>query len=211
MKRKLFTGIILFSFVLLSMGAAKQNDEIKRMGIFISNFTEQGLFEFDIYDGSDDEGGRLMHLGYSENMPELVRFGIQHNVINNPKSTIKKCTRKNCPYGDSVMSAKSVANAVKKYFDMDIENVDSRGDYPEFHFDGTNYHFNRPEWTPERVYYADVQDVERSRNIITMRGEIYDLHNKKDRPASFEAKAKPYKWNNKDTWAIISLVVDWYE
>lgn len=211
MKRKFFISTILIVALLFSVGAAKKNDEISRMGIFISNFTEQGLFEFDIYDGADDEGGRLMHFGYSENMADLVRFGIQHNVINKPKSTIKKCTVKNCPYGDSVMSAKSVSDSVKKYFDMDIEHVSSRGDYPEFHFDGKNYHFNRPEWTPDRVYYADVQKVKRSGGKITMTGEIYDYYNKSDRPAGFEAVAKPYRWDNKDTWAIISLVVDWYE
>ena len=33
--------------------------------------------------------------------------------------------------------------------------------------------------------------------------------NKKERPAKFQAVAKPYRWNGKDTWAILSLETEW--
>ena len=211
MKRKIFISILFVTAVILSLGAAKPNsDEMKRMGIFVSNFTEQGLFEFDVYEG-DGEDGRLMHLGDEVNMTELIRFGIQHNVINKPKSTVKKCTVRNCPYGDSVMPAKSVSESVKKYFDMDISHQSENGVYPNFHYENGEYHFTRYEWTPERVIYADVQKVTRKGKVITMSGELYNHEKKSERLGTFEAQAKPYKWNNKDTWAILSLISDWYE
>ncbi len=210
MKRKIFISIILVLASVLSLGASKQNDELKRMGIFISNFTEQGLFEFDVYEG-DGEDGRLMHLGDDVNMKELIRFGIQHNIINSPKSTVKKCPDRRCPYGDSVMSAKDVSNAVRRYFDMRVKHLTDEDNYPTFNLEDGEYHFNKSEWTPERVIYADVQEVSRRGNVITMSGELYNYHKKSERLGTFEAKAKPHKWNNKDTWAILSLISDWYE
>ncbi|MBQ9404872.1 MAG: hypothetical protein IJU15_07800, partial [Synergistaceae bacterium] len=87
MKRKIFTALILVVVALFSMGAAKQSDEVKRMGIFISNFTEQGLYNFDIEEDGDEN---MLHLGNPDNAGDLIRFGIAHNIINNPKSTLKK-------------------------------------------------------------------------------------------------------------------------
>ena len=42
-----------------------------------------------------------------------------------------------------------------------------------------------------------------------MSGELYNIKNKKDRPATFTATAKPHVWDDKDTWAILSLSVEW--
>ena len=51
----------------------------------------------------------------------------------------------------------------------------------------------------------DVKKAEKKGNVVYMTGDIYNLEDKDDRPYTFEATAKPYKWNGKDTWAIISL------
>ena len=40
-----------------------------------------------------------------------------------------------------------------------------------------------------------------------MTGDIYNADDKTDRPWTFEAFAKPYKWKGKDTWSILSLRV----
>ncbi|MBQ9629487.1 MAG: hypothetical protein IJR43_09535, partial [Synergistaceae bacterium] len=138
-----------------------------------------------------------------------IRFGIAHNVINRSKSTVRKCTRRGCDYGTSTMTGKSVAESVRKYFDMGIKNQSVMGDAPEAFYDGESYHFEPKQWRPETVYYAEVQDVSQRRGIITMTGELYNLHRKSDRPATFTAEAKPYRWDKKDTWSIISLRVEW--
>ena len=215
MKRKIL-AVLLVLAVMFSMGAAKKDDEIKRMGIFISNFTELGMLDFDLEEEGPDE---ILHLGDPYNMGELIKFGIGHNIINNPKSTVKKCTLPGCEYGPSLMSGSSVAESVKKYFDLDVKNETVTGS-PEAIFDGRSYHFDaqewksdavyyEQEWRPAALYYAEVQDVRRGRGFVQMEGELYNIKKKSDRPAWFTAKAKPYRYNGKNTWAILSLSVEW--
>ena len=205
MKRKLFVASLLILVVIFSMGAAKKSDEVKRMGIFLSNFTELGMYEFDLEDESDDG---ILHLGNPDNMPELIRFGIGHNIINN-KKLIQKCKRKKCEYGSSTIAKENVAASVKKYFDLSVEHQDVFGDAPEAEFDGKLYHFNKRNWDNDTIYYCDVQDVTKGKGFVQMEGELYELDNPKNRPAYFVAKAKPYTYNKKNTWAILSLSVEW--
>ncbi len=206
MKRKLL-ALSLILIVIFSMGAAKKSDEKKRMGIFISNFTELNMYEFDLEEDGPDE---ILHLGDPYNMSELIRFGVGHNIINN-KKLIQKCTRKNCEFGASTIAKESVAASVRKYFDLPVKHQKVMGDAPEIDFDDKLYHFDKRNWNSDVIYYADVQEVEKDEDVITMSGELYELDNPKHRPATFVAKAKPYRWNNKDTWAILSLSVEWTE
>lgn len=131
MKRRIFTALFILSIVFFTSNAARQSDEIKRMGIFISNFTELGMYDIDI---------ETIH------NRDLVRFGIGHNVINNPKSTVKRCTLKNCEYGPSLMSGSAVKASVKKYFDLDMSNRSINFDGLVAEFDGSSYHFDAQEW-----------------------------------------------------------------
>lgn len=207
MKQKVFSALLVVVLAVLSMGAAKESSEIQRMGIFISNFTEQGLYNFDLEEDGDEN---ILHLGNPDNVGDLIRFGIAHNIINNPKSTLKKCTRKNCEYGPNIMSAKDVSRAVEKYFAIpDLEHQSVMGYSPEAYFDGKNYHFNPKQWGEDKIYYAEVQEVSRGKRVITMEGELYNLKRKSERPAFFRATAKPYKWAGKNTWSILSLKVNW--
>lgn len=206
MKRKIL-AVLLVLAVMFSMGAAKKDDEIKRMGIFISNFTELGMYEFDLEEEGPDE---ILHLGDPYNMGELIKFGIGHNIINN-KKLIQKCTRKNCEFGSSTIAKESVAASVRKYFDLPVKHQKVMGDIPQVDYDGKLYHFDKRDWANDTIYYADVQHVEKGKNFVTMEGELYELENPKHRPATFVAKAKPYKFNNKNTWAILSLSVEWQE
>lgn len=207
--------LILFAAIFAFNGAAfaaTNAKELNRMGIFISNFTEVGMFDFDLEKDGDDAA---IHLGDPENFGELIYFGIIHNYINNPKTTIKKCRDKDCPYGDLTVSGKSVAASVKRYFDLDIKPRSDLNRSPALYYDKNGlYHFAAPknQGTDDApIYYADVKNVKRSPNgkIIIMTGDIYNLNNKKDRPATFTATAKPYKWNGKNTWAVLSLTTDW--
>ena len=36
---------------------------------------------------------------------------------------------------------------------------------------------------------------------VVTRGELYNTEDKKDRPATFQAVARPCKWKGKDTWS----------
>ena len=207
MKKKFLAAALLIIVALVSMGASKKNDELKRMGIFLSNFTELGMYEFDLEDDGPDE---ILHLGSPYSMGELIRFGIGHNVINN-KKLIQKCKRKDCDFGSSTIAKESVAASVSKYFDLPVKHQKVLGDAPEIDYDGKLYHFDKSNWINDTVYYCEVQHVTRDENFITMEGELYDVNNPKDRPATFVAKAKPYKWNNKDTWSILALSVEWNE
>ena len=212
MKRKLFSGALILVLAVMTLGASRQSSEYKRMGIFISNFTEAGLYDFDLEEGDLD---RTLHFGNSPNSAELIKFGIIHNVINNPKTTIKRCPDRQCEYGRDIISGASVAASVRKYFDLRINNHTFSGNDTlagpdaEVYYDGRNYHINAEDWKPETVYYAEVQQVSRERGIITMTGELYNLHDRQDRPARFTATARSHVWNDKDTWAILSLSTQW--
>ena len=215
MRRKIFYGIMLIIITLLTTGADKKNNELKRMSTFISNFTETNLYDFDVQ-RSGEEG--MTHFGNSSENDGLISFGIAHNFINN-KSRIKNCPDKKCPYGSKIIDSKFVAESVRKYFDLPVKNASILGaegendEFNQIYFDGKNYHFNPADFQSDTLLYADVQKVSISKNgkIITMTGEIYHSDNHSNRPATFTATAKPYKFANKDTWAILSLKFSWKE
>ena len=210
MKRRIFLAVLVLLATLLSLGASKQSDELKRMSIFISNFTEQNMYDFDMDEDGDND---FMHLGDPEYADILLHFGILHNIINNPKSTLKTCPDKKCHYGKNIMSGQAVTASVNRYFGVSVPNgqLPEANDGESVYYDGKNYHFTADKITEhlDTVYYADVQKAKSEGNIIIMSGELYNTKNKKDRPATFMATVKPHKWNGKDTWAILSLSVEW--
>ena len=176
-----------------SKGSGPSAEEMKKMGIFLSNFTEVGLYDIDVKEVTPEQ---------------LIHFGIWHNYINNKKSTIKRCKDKDCEWGESTVPAKSVAASVRRYFDLKLKHQDAEDPDFKAHYDGSLYHFAAADGGV--IYYADVQKVSYAGdNTLRMTGELYDLHNKKDRPATFTALAKPHKWNDKNTWAILSLSTEW--
>ena len=174
--------------------------QMKLMSTFLSNFTEQGFYDFDIRKSDDDD---TLHLGGNPSHPDLIRFGIWHNYINNFKSRIKRCTKKNCEYGSLTIDGKFVAESVKKYFDINLKNASVKESDPPYHFDGKLYHFEGADG--EAVYYAKVKKAVRKGDVVHMSGDLYNIEDEDDRPYNFEATAKPYKWKGKDTWAIISM------
>ena len=197
--------------------------ELKRMSVFISNFTEAGLFNFDLTADEADEGGDefeepKLHLGNPANVTELVRFGILHNLINNRKTRIGKCQNPNCESGPLTIDKKFVEESVKKYFDIDLAKKDLRYIDPEenpsvvFSFDGKLFHFDEDSFREpdnDTVYYADVLGVIKEGEYLSFAGDIYNSKKKTDRPGMFAATVKPYKWQGKDTWVIIDMTTDW--
>ena len=186
--RRVFYALVFAALVCSPVFGASKT-EMARMGTFISNFTEAEMYDIDIDTITAEE---------------LVHFGVRHNYINNFNSRIKTCPKKNCPYGELIIDKKYVAESVKKYFDIELQHTSSK----EEHYDGKVYHFYAADGVPD---YADVHEVSRKGNIIIMRGDLYtdDDEDEENRPATFIARAKPYKFNGKNTWAILSLETSW--
>ena len=183
MKKFLCAIAVLAAFTASAFGYS--SSELKRMSTFISNFTEVGMMNFEADDLSDSE---------------LAYFGVWHNWVNNFDSRIKRCTKKNCPYGSFTVDKKYVAESVLKYFDLELEHEDAARNGG--HYDGKVYHF---EGADGECVYARVNEAEKRGNIIIMRGETYYPDHEDIEGSRFVASARPYKYNGKNTWAIISL------
>ena len=209
---------IVFGLAGSALGASRQ--EMKRMSVFLSNFTEAGLFNFDIRtyadEGEDDLEGEIpLHLGIPNNVTELARFGIVHNLINNYKSRIRKCRDKNCESGPLVIDKKFVAESVRKYFGFDLDAMDLSPiqDSPSvvYSYDGRLYHFDAESFGEpdnDTVYYAEVEDIDEGR-YITASGYIYDSKRPSRKAGTFSAFVIPSKWQGKDSWLIVSMTTDW--
>ena len=185
MKKTLCALIVMMIF----SGAAfcASSSELKRMSTFVSNFTETGMMNFHVDDLSDSE---------------LAHFGIWHNYINNFKARVRRCPNKNCTYGSLIIDKSYVAESARKYFNREIHHHSVSDSYG--HYDGKVYHFEGA--SGERIL-ARVYEAEKRGNVIIMRGETYDPEHPIE-GSTFTARAKPYKYNGKNTWAIVSLVVD---
>jgi len=205
MKKIFYVALILFVFI--------------RMSSFISAFTEAGLFNFDLENKEPDADEVLneyeepvTHLGNPANVTELIRFGIIHNLINNPKS-LKKCRDKNCEAGALTLDKKIVFDTVKKFFEIDISKKDlsiiAEDASVVFSYDGKLFHFDKESFREpgnDTVYFADVQGVtKRQGGYLMFAGDIYNSKQITDRPGMFAAVVKPVK----NSWVIVSMITDW--
>ncbi len=182
--------MIFLMFLGLQLTASTVNasefsaNTMKRMSIFLSNFTELGMFDFDAKDI------------LNENKPRrLIRFGIWHNYVNNFDSKIRQSGNK------LSIDGSFVRETIRKYFDYNIKRLVSVG---RFTYNGRKYIFDGADG--EAVYYARVTNAKTiSRNLIEMKGYLYNADDKNDRYGKFVALAKPHKYNGKNTWSIIRL------
>lgn len=191
MKRLFFAFALIF--LLCSSSSAATKSELKRMSVFISNFTELDLYNFD---------------SSSITMDQLIDFGIYHNYLNN-SSLIKHVENQN-DY-DSSISAKNVAASVRKYFDLRVTHQDAKSENQVFPYKDGKYYFYAADGVPTE---AKVREFSRKGKVITMKGELYRYNAEEDKDeviGEFTATAKPHKWNGKDTWAILSLKSKLYE
>ena len=160
---------------------------LKRMSVFLSNFTEIGFWDIDSPKAMARE--------------DLVRFGIQHNNANNFQSRI---VHKKSQHGDQAIEAKWVAESVKKYFDLNLQHASVLQSDPPYYYDGKFYHFFGADG--EAVFHARVREAYALPDgNIRMTGELYDADGRDDTTYPFEAVAKPYQFNGKNTWSIVSL------
>lgn len=173
--------------------------ELKKMGVFLSNFTELRFMNINAEEFTDpDDPG------------DMIRFGIGHNYVNNFKSRIVRCKTKNCQWGSMTIDGKFVAESIKKYFDYDYKNVPGEfyGDQV-YYYDGSFYHFDG--FNGGAVYFARVDEAYVDVNgRVVMKGEIYNHGDKSEIIGKFTALARPHKFGGKDTWALITLETEFY-
>ena len=180
---KLFITALIITVILCSSAFGASKSELKLMSVFVSNFIEVGMSNFD----SD-----------SLSNSQLAHFGIWHNYRNNFNSRIRRCPDKNCPHGGLIIDKKYVAESVRKYFNRNIKHTGTKNEY----FDGDFYHFDGADGDNQQ---ARVYEVSREDGVIYMSGETYYPDNEDLEGQSFTAAARPYKYNGKDTWYILSL------
>ncbi len=175
---------IFMIFSTVSLSHAFSQSTMKRMGIFLSNFTEQGMYNFNAKDVLNENNPR-----------QMIRFGIWHNYINNFKSKIRQSGNK------LSIDGKFVKETIKKYFNYNIKRLVSVG---RFHYDGRKFTFDGADG--EATYYCRVTSAKKIANgVIEMKGYLYNVDDHSDRNGTFVALAKPYKYGGKNTWSIISL------
>ncbi len=206
-KKRLVTIMVACSLLIFACGAAFaaadkvfSSAELKKMSTFLSNFTELGFMSFD-----------AKELTNEKEPADMIRFGIWHNYLNNYKSRIAQCKKKDCEWGSLVIEGKYVTETIKKYFDVDYKKLASVTESdPPYFYDGKLYHFEGADG--EAVYYARVDEAEKnSKGQIVMRGEIFNAEDENDLLGSFVALAKPHKFGGKDTWAILSMETEYYD
>ena len=78
----------------------------------------------------------MVHFGSPDAISDLVHFGMRHNCTNNYKSRIKSCAGNDSEHGFLVIDGKFVAESVKKYFGIDLENQTVAHHGMPFYFDG---------------------------------------------------------------------------
>ena len=176
----------------------------KKLSTFLSNFTELSYYSFDTFEAGPED---MLHLGAPQNVGELIHCGIWHNYVNNFKSRIRQT--KNGRHS-ACIDAKFVAESVDRYFGLPLKHQNVEG--ADFYYDGRNYQFEPADG--EATYYAQVtQAWERMGvgDLPTWRvtGYIYNVEDKKDRPATFEAFVYPSTWNGKETWIVQGMKTTW--
>ncbi len=181
--------LCVFTFAPHITFAQEFSDEVMaRMGIFLSNFTEMGMYDFTADEVLDED-----------NPAAMIQFGIVHNYMNNYNSRIVERD------GMLVIDDDYVKESINKYFDYEIQNLQS---VDFFEYDG--YVFTFDGFGGEAIYYARVEEAETLEDgTIQMEGYLYNIDDETDRLGTYVALAEPHRFNNVDTWSIISM--DWTE
>ncbi len=159
---------------------------MKKMSVFLSNFTEIGMRNFDTATMTNSE---------------FIYFGVWHNFINNFKSRIKMASEPGMVY----ISESFVRESIKKYFNYDLTDLNYSKNNEITWKDG-NYYFMGADG--EAIYYAMVDMAKDSgEELILMTGYLYNSNDKKDVIGNFEAYAKNHTFGGKKTWSIVSFKI----
>lgn len=167
--------------------------QVKKMGVFLSNFTELGFYTVDHRDFLDP-----LH-------PETaIRFGIWHNYRNNFHSRIARCTA-SCPYGSLRVDGKYVTESIEKYLGFTFSgHQDVNSDFITCHYDGRAYHFEGADG--ENNAYVRIREAHKvSEGVIRLRGEMYNPDDPSETMGTCHAEITPSVWRNKPSWNLLNL------
>ncbi len=184
-------------FLAGSAWAEPTEKQLKAMGLFLSNFTELGFMDVHTKD-----------MVLSESYPNLVRFGIWHNYVNNFKSRIKHNEEGNRENGDLRIKASWVEESVQKYFGLEFKadkSVD-QSDPPYFLKDGYFYFWGADGEAPwfARVLKASNPD----QGFWEVSGEIYNADDPEEILGDFQAILKEASWKTKQTYLLVEMYTD---
>lgn len=129
---------------------ATSQAELKKMGVFLSNFTELRIDKFNLNNINDSE---------------LIHFGVWHNYINNYEKL--GVTTKDDKY---FISKKNVEQTIYKYFNIKFKNHKT---VDRFIFNKQGYSFVGADG--EAINYVRVQRVyDLGNNKLRLSGQYYD-------------------------------------
>lgn len=169
-------------------------EQMKKMGIFLSNFTECNYTT-------------ISRREFIDKPDEMVNFALCHNWINNFRSfTLKNSCGKEKTDGNyfAHLDPKNVEKTVKKYLDYDFSAHQGHGDY--IVYDGYTYCI--PAADGEQHPAVKVVSADRQEDgTILVKGSSYYPDSEEDADDNINVKAviKPYVWNGKDTWSLVSM------
>ncbi len=173
---------------------APSEKQLKAMGIFLSNFSELGFLDL-----STEEMTR------PESYPDLVRFGVWHNYINNFKSRIENVPEKAREKGDLRIKAKWVEESVLKYFGLKIEankSVDQSD--PPYLYEEEYFYFWGADG--EAAWYARIEEASNpEKGLWELSGEIYNADDPQEILGDFRATVKEAQWNAKQTYVLVRM------
>jgi hypothetical protein len=224
--KKIFILLIVLASLITSallisqeLQAQTEVSDLKKYSTFLSNFTELGFMNFDLKENGPDDMLHLGNMAHPENSnPDLIRFGVEHNYKNNFKSRVVASKIEDDPNGALTIDGKLVQESVLKYFDLKLVNQTVDQSDPPYYYDGKLYHFHGADG--EANYQANVKKVRQEGDIIFLTGTIYDAEAMfnddgtdpdKYAEGTFEASAKPNKFQGKDGWSILSFKTQWEE
>lgn len=194
----ILAGTLTAGMIPLEASAAEFTaDQLKKMGVFLSNFTECNYTNISKGSFIDQPG-------------EMVHFAMCHNWINNHKifSMRKSCGKNSEEYEVFAhLDPKALAATIKKYLDYDFKEHQSYEDY--ITYDGHTYCMpaGDGEQTPNvKVVSAKKQDD----GTILVRGSSFypDAEEDADDNINVKAVIRPYVWNGKNTWSLVKMEMD---
>lgn len=158
------------------------SNESKKLGVFLSNFTELQLYKFD---------------AQKLNNSDLIRFGIRHNYINNFDSRIGSSN------GKLYISKTNVESSILKYFNIKFKDHRT---IQNFKYNGKGYTFDGADG--ERVYYVQADDFyDLGNNNYRLNGHLYDPDSSEDIVSRVDATMKKVKSGNQYRYVLLKLNV----
>ena len=171
-------------------------DQMKKMGIFLSNFTECSYT-------------KITRGSFIDNPSEMVHFAVCHNWINNQKRfNLRKNCGKEKSEGDfyAHIDPKFIRETIKKYLDYDFKEHKGYEDY--ISYDG--YTYCMPAGDGEETPYVKVVTAKKQNDgtILITGSSYYPEVEEADSNVNVRAVVRPYVWNGKNTWSLVSLDMD---